>query len=235
MRTRRGLACWCAAASFFLCASIAAQTPTGVTPKPASPVAEARVDPRTDTGLVPRPAVQSGDEWIYRRGTGREGHVVHQSISAINEKGISLKTEVPGSGESAVTVYDREWRLLGSGFNDYSPALAYYAFPLYPGKRWGIDSQVSNFGAGQSGRMQGEGRAIRWEEVQVPAGRFLTLKIEISIDAADPGDPARVFTVRETHWYSRLVLRPVKVISETVATGAAGRSEIVELVSYRVE
>ena len=233
MRMRRGLACFFAAASCLLCASIAAQAPTGAVRTP--PAAQARVDPRADTGLVPRPAVQNGDEWIYRRGTGRESRVVHQSVSGINEKGISLKTEVPGSGESAVAVYDREWRLLGSGFNDYSPALAYYAFPLYPGKRWGIDSQVSNFGAGQSGRMKGEGRAVHWEEVEVPAGRFLALKIEISIDAADPGDPARVFTVRETHWYSRLVLRPVKVISQTVAAGAPATSETVELVSYRVE
>ena len=235
MRARRGLASLCLVLSCLLCASIAAQAPSGPAPTPASQAALSRVDPRTDTGLVPRPAVQNGDEWIYRRGTGRESQVMHQSVSSINEKGISLKTEVPGSGESTVTVYDREWRLLGSGFNDYSPALSYYSFPLYPGKRWGIDSQVSNFGAGQSGRMKGEGRAVLWEEVEVPAGRFLALKIEINIDTADPGDPARVLSVRETHWYSRLALRPVKVVSESVIAGAAAKSETVELVSYRVE
>ena len=252
MRTGRALASLCVVSSCLLAVPLAAQAPApagtaagaaaaqassaeGPAAAPPAAVNAPTIDPRTDTGLVPRPAVQTGDEWLYRRATGRASHVVRQSISALSEQGISLKTEVPGSGESVVTVHDREWRLIGSGYNDYSPALAYYSFPLYPGKRWGIDSQVSNFGAGQSGRMKGEGRAIGWEEVEVPAGRFLALRIEIAIDTADPGDAKRVLTVRETHWYSRLVLRPVKVESETVVAGEAARGETVELVSYRIE
>ncbi|MBL8383663.1 MAG: hypothetical protein JNM90_11330 [Burkholderiales bacterium] len=182
-----------------------------------------------------RPQVQPGDAWVYRRrGAGGE-RVLRQTVTAVSDGGISLRTEEPGSPDSSVTVHDRQWGLLGSGFNDYRPALAYYSFPLYPGKRWGIDSTVGNFGAGQSGRMRGEGRAIGWEEVTVPAGRFLALRIEVFIETADPGDDKRVLSVREEHWYARAVMRPVRVASVAGLAGEAPAAETVELVSYRLE
>jgi hypothetical protein len=206
-----------------------AEKPTGDKPAPRV------IDPRIDRSLVPRPLLQVGDAWDYRRGSGPDARLVRQSVTAVNPQGISLKTDVLGSGESSVVVYDRQWGLLGSGFNDYQPALAYYSFPLYPGKRWGIDSSVSNFGAGQTGRIKGEGQAIGWEEVEVPAGRFLSIKIEVTIETADPGDAGRTLAVRETHWYSRVTLRPVKVESRTEIAGEPTRVEITELISYRIE
>lgn len=172
---------------------------------------------------------------MYRRTTGPSIRALRQTVVSVSEQGISLKTEVPGSQDSSTTIHDREWGLLGSGYNDYRPALAYYSFPLYPGKRWGIDSRVSNFGADQSGRMKGEGRALDWEVVAVPAGRFLTLKIEVEIETADPGDPQRIVKVRERHWYAREVLRPVRVESETTIAGEAASRETIELLSYSIE
>jgi hypothetical protein len=217
-----------------------AQTLPGGTPAPAAKPSPEKpapsvVDPRIDRSLVPRPLLQVGDAWDYRRGSGADARLVRQSVTAVNPQGISLKTDVQGSGESSVVIYDRQWGLLGSGFNDYQPALAYYSFPLYPGKRWGIDSRVSNFGAGQTGRIQGEAQAVDWEEVEVPAGRFLTIKIEVAIQTADPGEPGRTLSVRETHWYSRATLRPVKVESRTEIAGEPARVEITELLSYRIE
>jgi len=205
-------------------------------PKPAAASdATSRADPRGDTTLLRRPALQSGDQWIYRRGSGPLSRAVQQTVVKVTEEGISLKTEESGSQDSSTTIHDREWGLLGSGYNDYRPALAYYSFPLYPGKRWGIDSRVSNFGADQSGRMKGEGRALDWEVIEVPAGRFLTLKIELAIETADPGDAQRIVTVRESHWYAREVLRPVRVESETTIAGDAPRRETIELLAYRIE
>ena len=203
--------------------------------RPGAPPGLSRINPRTDTGPLMRPAVQAGDEWMYRSTSGANSRAVRQSVTEVSEEAISLKTEQPGSPDSSIAVHDRQWGLLGSGFNDYRPALAYYSFPLYPGKRWGIDTAVGNFGAGQSGRMKGEGHAVGWEEVEVPAGRFLAMKVEISIDTADPGDPKRTLSVRETHWYARVTLRPVKVESEVTVAGAAPRRETVELLSYRIE
>lgn len=207
----------------------------GIPSKPPPPAAPSRIDPRTDTGLIGRPTVQTGDQWLYRRSTGRLSFAMRQSVANVNEQGISLKTEQSGSFDSSTTVHDRQWGLLGSGFNDYRPALAYYSFPLYPGKRWGIDSGVSNFGADQNVRMKGEGHAVAWESIDVPAGRFLAMKIELNIETTDPGDAKRVLTVRETHWYARDVMRPVRVESETVVAGEAPKNETIDLLSFSIE
>jgi hypothetical protein len=217
---RAGLATACAIAG----ASLWAQAPPGGTPVR-----------RADTGPITRPDVREGDQWIYRRTGDGAPRALRQTVTRLLALGISLLTEVSDSADTSVTVYDRGWGLVGSGFNDYRPALAYYSFPLYAGKRWGIDSEVSNFGAGQSGRMRGEGRALEWEEVDVPAGRFTALKVEVKIEGADPGDAARTLAVEETHWYVREVQRPVRVISRARVGAEASRAETIELVSYRLE
>ena len=238
MRRARALAALCAACACLAAHPGLAQTPPAAEgqPKPAAASdATSRADPRGDTSLLRRPALQTGDQWIYRRASGPVSRAVRQTVVNVNEQGISLKTEEAGSQDSSTTIHDRDWGLLGSGYNDYRPALAYYSFPLYPGKRWGIDSRVSNFGADQSGRMKGEGRALDWEVVDVPAGRFLSLKIEVVIETADPGDPKRVVTVRENHWYAREVLRPVRVESATTIAGEAASRETIELLSYTIE
>jgi len=234
---RRALRAFCALLACAAGAGAVGQGLEGAPPvrPPVKPAPPRQIDPAIDTGLLLRPAVQTGDEWVYRRSTGRSSRVMRQTITGVNEKGMTLKTEDIGSADSSVAVHDRDWGLLGSGFNDYSPALAYYSFPLYPGKRWGVDSSVSNFGAGLSGRMKGEGRALGWETVEAPAGRFLAMKIELLIETADPGDPQRTLVVRERHWYSRVAMRPVRVESEATIAGEAPRSETVELLSFRIE
>ena len=198
-------------------------------PKPAAPPAH------HDTGPIIKPPVQAGDEWIYRRVSGTGTVLLRQRVTGVNENGISLRTELAGSIESTTAVYDREWGLLGSGYNDYLPALNYYAFSLYPGKRWRINAGVSNFGAGQKSRISGEGTALAFEEITVAAGRFTALKIIVEMEISDPGDAARIVRVKETHWYVREVMRPVRVESVTQLAAEAARVETIELVSYRLE
>ena len=190
---------------------------------------------RSDTGPIIRPPVREGDEWIYRRFSGTASVLLRQRATGVKENGISLRTEQAGSNEATTAVYDREWGLLGSGYNDYLPALNYYAFSLYPGKRWRINAEVSNFGAGQKSRITGEGAALAFEEITVTAGRFTALKIIAEMEISDPGDAARIVRVKETHWYVREVMRPVKVESTTQLAGEPARTETIELVSYRLE
>ena len=210
----------------------------GTTPTPGTaptPGASAAPGARADTSLLTRPPVREGDEWIYRRFSGAGSVLLRQRIAAVSEAGISLRTEQSGSIEISTAVYNREWGLLGSGYNDYLPALGYYAFSLYPGKRWRIDSQVSNFGAGQKSRVSGEGAALAFEDITVAAGRFTALKILIELEITDPGDTERVVRTRETHWYAREVMRPVKVESMTQLASETARIETIELVSFRLE
>ena len=73
------------------------------------------------------------------------------------------------------------------------------------------------------------------ETIEVPAGKFLAMKVEVTIATADPADANRRLAVRETHWYARTVLRPVRVVSETTVADEAPQVETVELLAYRIE
>ncbi|MDB5803546.1 MAG: hypothetical protein JWN73_868, partial [Betaproteobacteria bacterium] len=214
-------------------AAPAAEAPPKAAP-PARPGAP--VDPRVDTGPIIKPPVQTGDAWIYRRSDGKSSAVMRQTATKVTDDGIALRTELARSPDTSTTaLYDREWGLVASGYNDYRPALRYYSYPLYAGKRWTVNAAISNFGAAQTSRIKGEAWATGWEQVEVPAGKFLALKIEIDIETADPGNPRRVLRVRETHWYVRTVMRPVKVESHSVVGDAAPTGDVVELLSYRME
>jgi hypothetical protein len=193
------------------------------------------LDPRADTGPIVRPPVAEGDQWIYRHANGKSSVVIRQRIEKVSEDRVALLTEQIGSPDTTTALYDREWGLVASGYNEYRPALRYYAFPLYAGKRWGIDSEVSNFGAGQASRVKGEAHAAGWENVDVAAGKYLALRIEIDVETADPGDAARRIRVRETHWYARTVMRPVKVESHSIVADQAPTNDTVELVRYRMQ
>lgn len=219
--------------------SAPAAAPEG--PAAASPSSQAEapkpvpapLDPRIDTGPIVKPPVHAGDMWMYRRNTGRNSAVMRQTVARLSDEAIALRTELVNSPDSSTALYDREWNLTASGYNEYRPALRYYSFPLYAGKRWSINTAVSNFGAGQTGRVKGEAWATGWEQVEVPAGRFLALRIEIDIETTDPSNPERAVRVRETHWYVRTVLRAVKVESHAVVGDAQPTGETVEMIGYR--
>lgn len=219
-------------------AAIPAADPAADTSRIANPgPSPARATPPSarDLGPITRPLVRVGDEWIYRRVSGASSALLRQRVTQVDFDSISLITELTSSLDTTTAVYNREWALLGSGYNTYAPALAYYAFPLYPGKRWRIDSAVSNFGAGQTGRIEGEGVAAGFEEVDTAAGKFIALKVTTSFETSDPGDAAYRVKVRETHWYARDVLRTVKVESETQAGNDPPRRETIELVKFKID
>ena len=63
-----------------------------VQPPPKPPPKPRQIDPAVDTGLVMRPDVQTGDEWIYRRSSGRNSRMMRQTLTGVNEKGMTLCT-----------------------------------------------------------------------------------------------------------------------------------------------
>ena len=206
-----------------------AQPPTVPTPSAAA----RSLDPRRP---ITRAPVQVGDIWAYLRNVaGSEPTVIEQQVVNVNKDGISLKNQLRGAFDSQTNVYSREWNLLASGFSDYEPALAYYSFSLYPGKKWRVVSSLRHVGQrDQVARVVASGEVLDWEEIEVPAGKFLTLKVRVLIEAADPGEPDRTFRTEEFHWYAREVMRPVRVSSVTTATDGKPTAETIELVAFRL-
>ena len=241
--TRALVLAWACAAAGYSGGAAAQATPPAAkiaapaaAPAASTPVASAPAGrPAVTLGPITRPLVRAGDEWIYRRGSGSASALLRQRVTQVDFDSISLITELAGSPDTTTAVYNREWGLLGSGYNTYVPALAYYSFPLYPGKRWRIDSAVSNFGAGQTGRIEGEGVALAFEEIETAAGKFVALKVSAAFETGDPGDAAYRVKVSETHWYVREVLRTVRVESETQAGNEPPRRETIELVKFKID
>ena len=74
MRRHCALRVLCVVFACVVCGSVAGQGLEGAPPvqPPNKPPPRPRpIDPAIDTGLLMRPDVQTGDEWIYRRSSGR--------------------------------------------------------------------------------------------------------------------------------------------------------------------
>jgi hypothetical protein len=180
-----------------------------------------------------------GDRWIFlvQPDEGVQ-QAIEQEVMAGDKDLLSLRTRLRVTDESvgvfdySTALYSPEWNLVANGFNRYTPPLTYYRFSLFPGKSWRQATQVSNFGSGTSTELVAHGQVVGWEEIEVPAGKYRTLRIDLRIETSDPQDPARKFETLETHWYSPEVMRPVKVVSRTTG-GEKPVGSTTELVGIR--
>jgi hypothetical protein len=160
--------------------------------------------------------------------SGKDGFSVR---TRLRERETTTAPTYYSISDSTTAVYTRDWNLVTSGFNDYAPPLAYYQFSLYAGKTWRQAGRVGNFGSGQETALVVTGTVVGWEEVEVPAGKFQTMRVELVIQTNDPGDATRAFETRETHWYAPVAQRPVKVQTRSITTGTE-TAETIELISF---
>lgn len=189
----------------------------------------------TDTGLIARPNVQVGDAWVYRRVIpGEPTTLLEQEVTKVSKESIALKSNLRGSNDATIVLYTPEWNLIATSNNSFDPALIHYAYSLYRGKKWRNVVQIRGAEDGQNGTLLVTGEAAAWEEIEVPAGRFRALRIEITLEAPNPELRDKQLRIRETHWLVKEVLRPVKLVIETTVPGQPVRTETVELAAYRL-
>ena len=108
-----------------------------------------------------------------------------------------------------------------------SKAGIWFAFPLYPGKTWedGYDWEIRG-AAPVKGKAEDRGKVVGWEDVQVPAGTFHALKVEVNSRYYGKGGMADDATL--TYWYSPQINRFVKFDYRSAYEGAL----LAEMVSY---
>ena len=104
----------------------------------------------------------------------------------------------------------------------------WFAFPLYPGKTWedSYDWEVRG-AAPVKGKAEDRGKVIGWEEVQVPAGSFRALKVEVESRFYGKGGMADDATL--IYCYAPQVNRFVKFDYRSIYEGTL----IAELVRYK--
>lgn len=177
------------------------------------------------------PAFKPGMSWTYRERDELSGHEgpsiridvlaaaagrVTLSVTAMGEPAVNERWDAAGNWEQVGT---REcgWldRLGGAARRvEFAPALPLYRFPLEAGKGWVDTVQAVDPGSGRKTAVKVFAKAIAWEEVTVPAGKFRALKVRRSI-APEDGDTTRSrTTVTLIDWYAPQVDGTVKRICD---------------------
>lgn len=211
-------------------ANPAKPAPTGKSATPAAP--------RNSSLPIPRPTIRVGDEYVYRNWYATQPAQAWENewkVLAVGDRVLMSSRSMKGPSLGTRTLHlTPEWNLLGwrdpdERGVDYSPALAYYAFPLDPGKRWQVTSTRTDT-AGETSETQAVyGKVAGWEWVTVPAGTFRALKVIVKIRVVNQLS-GEVDTSNDTSWYVPEVRRSVK---STIIEKNKVRREI-EMLRYKL-
>ncbi len=145
---------------------------------------------------VGRPQVRAGDAWTYRQTsliTQKANEFIYR-VDAVSAD--SIKVSSDGYSET----YTLDWNLLESsaGFK-VTPHEGYFDFPLAPGKTYPFKAERSV----AKMRMTWEGtvKVAGWETLEVPAGSFRVLRVDIS-GSRGGGPVARRAQLQLSYWWS---------------------------------
>jgi hypothetical protein len=152
--------------------------------------------PPAGTYTVEAPAFQVGDFWKYRYLNKKGGFA--QSVTEVNDNEVRL------SSGGRTILFSREGNVV-SGYGPvtgklvtYDPAVPRLRFPLWVGKKWIVSYTARSEDWSEQGTL--EGRVVSRERIEVPAGSFDALRIELRFSTG----------TQELCWYAELVKRFIK-------------------------
>lgn len=181
---------------------------------------------------VRRPEIRVGDSWTYRStnllapGT----HVQSTRVTFVTDKLILVVSALKSDGREYDSSYTSEWNTVTYvARNLYRPHSGLFRFPLRIGEKREVKYELL---LPQSTTVEststGTITVVGWETVEVPAGRFRAIKIEMD-STVQPANNSASFSRRLTSWYVPDVRRWVKLQG---ATPRASFSE--ELLEYKL-
>ena len=178
-----------------------------------------------ETGEVKEPYIEVGDSWTYR---GHPDGEYELKITFTDDKTV-LAVQVHKNGKEVDSTWTRGWNPISSQSGRlFKPYFNIFQFPLKVGDKHKIPNlEVSRKDLKITENWYNfSSTVIGWESVDVPAGRFLTLKIEVigTIQSSQGSRPAEVIL-----WYSPRVKRYVKLY-----TGGPKIGWTEELTSYKL-
>ena len=189
-----------------------------------------------DNDQVRRPYVEVGDCWSYRADKMNYREPIgdyEECVTFVDfEKNLILAVaKLRKDGREIDTSYSTEWEeridIEGAIYSRTSSRA--HRFPLSVGDEW---TEQLEFRRALLGPVQGKTtfhiKAVGWEEVAVPAGRFRALRLEAS-GRGERYDVSSEFSVSVTAWYAPEVSRYIKSLFKT-----SGGNRGYELTSYRL-
>ena len=109
-----------------------------------------------------------GDEWVWRTVDDKTRQETSRSKRSVVQDGNTLKIATNGSAQTLESFY--------TGVKSSADKPSRH-WPLEVGKKWTQDYEWKR-ADGVSGRSKAEITVVGQEEVEVPAGKFMTFKIE---------------------------------------------------------
>lgn len=175
----------------------------------------------------PAPRIRIGDGWVFATQVPGSGNVLRlrHEVHGVAANGL-VKVKVynvarPDDAPLA-QVLDAEMNRVSREFSpgesvNYAPAFPMFRFPMAPGCSWSLTVRQSQQPEDPSSDVSIAARVLRWESVQVRAGRFEALRIQArhGVDG---------LFVDSTYWYAPRAGRSVR--GEELTVSPRGRSEL---------
>lgn len=172
-----------------------------------------------DDDPVKAPYVEVGDCWTFRaRNIDNRGpvdeHAECITFVDLSKKHIFAVAKIKADGREIDTTYSTEWMprtavsgLISTPTNRDRPA----RFPLHVGDTFFEENEFRRALLGAAaGKTSINFKAVGWEEVTVPAGKFRAMKIEGN-GTGTRYDTGRTYPVKMEFWHVPEVRRYVKI------------------------
>jgi len=179
-----------------------------------------------------KPLIEIGDRWTYRGinilGPGTEEY--DMQVASVHDNLVQVVCARKRDGKEFDGTYTGEWSSAVSCLGSVSrPPVRFLRFPLHVGDTYSVNYVTQRVRASKyTVEVEGKVTVEGWEQIEVPAGRFGALKVEVETKISQPngGWLDRTWTL----WYSPDVRRWVKLLS--MAVGGDTISE--ELLSFKL-
>lgn len=205
-------------------ASQPAAAPTAAASQPASPTLVRITEPAP------------GDHWTYEIKDEISGEIKSTRtdlVTDIAKNTIGVRSDVTGSPNSIMMIYDPSWNVVRGGVFRYSPndGTGIHS-PLSVGEQWKFTSNYLNSGEGSTWRRTGTSRVSGQQNITTKAGTFDTFVIETKLTNKNTRAPTigGEFSIRT--WYSPDIDHWVKRTTIIRRSGHIFQNTSVELIGY---
>lgn len=195
----------------------------------------------SSTAPTGAPKVQVGDTYIvesaYRSGPTLNS-TTERRVSSVSDDRIDVvsKNIQSKSGKERILQFTLEWNLVASRNSDgtgmdFSPALKYFDFPLYPGKTWKQTTVERNSKTGSIREFTLSATVGNWEDVSVPAGVFRAIKITTQTELLDR-EKGQQSTGTDVSWYAPNLRRSAKSVVTSRNIQGQAEEQVIQVVRY---
>ena len=162
---------------------------------------------------VVAPEIRVGDSWTYRSTNFlAPGTHEHESrVSFVDDKVILLVSTSKSDGKEFDSSWTREWNAVTSPSQTiFRPHSGLFRFPLHVGDKYEVKYELlfPRVNTVESSTT-GTATVVGWETVEVPAGKFRAIKLELDT-IVQPSVGPRAWRRQGTFWYVPEVRRWVK-------------------------